>query len=80
MLGGGESGWTFELSVANAKPKAGPPEHIHEDVDEAFYVVNGSFRAKVGDQIVAPITHKYKVRTVGPPLSSSAQQTEPGKP
>ena len=30
----------------------GAPEHIHSDVDEAFYVLEGAFRFKVGDSFV----------------------------
>ncbi len=50
-LGGGESGSTFEFAEAKTRPNGGPPEHIHFDTDEAFYVVSGDFRVKVGDQL-----------------------------
>jgi mannose-6-phosphate isomerase-like protein (cupin superfamily) len=50
-LGGGESGSTFEFAEGKTPPNGGPPEHIHFDTDEAFYVLSGTFRVKVGDQV-----------------------------
>jgi mannose-6-phosphate isomerase-like protein (cupin superfamily) len=50
-LGGGESGSTFEFAEARTPPNGGPPVHIHFETDEAFYVVSGTFRVKVGDQV-----------------------------
>jgi len=49
-LGGGESGSTFEVAEADIKPQGGPPVHVHDDEDEAFFVVRGTFRVKVGEQ------------------------------
>lgn len=49
-LGGGESGSTFEVAESRIRPDAGPPLHIHDTEDEAFYVVSGTFRVRVGDQ------------------------------
>jgi mannose-6-phosphate isomerase-like protein (cupin superfamily) len=50
-VGGGESGSTFEFAEATIKPNGGPPLHVHDDLDEAFYVVSGMFRVKVGDRL-----------------------------
>jgi mannose-6-phosphate isomerase-like protein (cupin superfamily) len=50
-LGGGEEGSTFEFAEGKTVPNGGPPVHIHLDTDEAFYVVSGTFRVKVGDQL-----------------------------
>lgn len=50
-LGGGESGSTFGFAEGKNPPSGGPPEHIHLDADEAFYVLSGNFRVKVGDQV-----------------------------
>jgi len=36
-----------ELSLA---PQVGPPEHIHHGHDEAYYILEGSYRFKVGDE------------------------------
>jgi mannose-6-phosphate isomerase-like protein (cupin superfamily) len=50
-LGSGESGSTFEFAEGTTDPREGPPEHIHLDMDEAFYVLSGVYRFKVGDQL-----------------------------
>jgi mannose-6-phosphate isomerase-like protein (cupin superfamily) len=49
-LGGRESGSTFEVAESRIRPNAGPPLHIHDTEDEAFCVVSGTFRVRVGDQ------------------------------
>jgi mannose-6-phosphate isomerase-like protein (cupin superfamily) len=44
----------FEVSVQPNYP--GSPEHAHDANDELFYVLEGEFRFKVGDEIVsAPV-------------------------
>lgn len=32
------------------EPGAGPPLHVHNDVDEAFYVLQGTFEFQLGEQ------------------------------
>jgi quercetin 2,3-dioxygenase len=39
----------FRQSIA---PGNGPPDHIHHNEDEFFYVLSGEFSLKVGDRIV----------------------------
>ena len=40
----------FELTAA--PDHVGAPEHVHSAVDEFFYVLEGAFRFKVGDQLL----------------------------
>ena len=63
-LGDGESGSTFEFAENEVLPNNGPPEHIHFETDEAFYVANGTFRVKVGDHVedVGPGSFVYAPR------------------
>lgn len=40
----------FELT---ADPDhAGAPEHVHDNVDEAFFVLDGAFQFKLGDEVL----------------------------
>jgi quercetin dioxygenase-like cupin family protein len=39
----------FRIEIA---PQSGPPAHIHRGEDEFFYVLNGQFQFKLGDQLV----------------------------
>ncbi len=51
-LGKGESGSDFEFAEVKIKPNGGPPEHIHLELDEAFYVMRGTVRVKIGEEII----------------------------
>jgi quercetin dioxygenase-like cupin family protein len=39
----------FRIEIA---PQSGPPAHIHRGEDEFFYVLNGQFQFKLGEQLV----------------------------
>ena len=45
---GGSIG-VFRQSIA---PGSGPPAHVHRDADEVLYVIDGSFKVKLGDKLV----------------------------
>lgn len=54
-LGSGELGSTFDVMETEVAPDAGPPLHVHNDFDEAFYVLEGDFRIRIeGETIDAP--------------------------
>jgi mannose-6-phosphate isomerase-like protein (cupin superfamily) len=33
------------------RPATGPPLHVHDDVDEAFYLLEGEYSIEVGDEV-----------------------------
>jgi quercetin dioxygenase-like cupin family protein len=43
----------FTLIDCEAAPGGGPPPHVHEREDEAFYVLDGEFEIWVGDEPIA---------------------------
>ena len=70
---GAQTGGLFGLVEVSTPQGSGPPPHIHEREDEAFYVLEGSYEVTVGDDrfdarpgcfIFAPrgIPHAYVVR------------------
>lgn len=48
--GGPETGGLFELFVQSARPGAGPPLHIHHECSESFYVIDGEFTFRLGEE------------------------------
>src|SRR5688500_15040517 len=44
------TGGQFSLFEITAQPVAGPPEHVHGDHDETYYVLDGTFDVKVGER------------------------------
>src|SRR5262245_36901870 len=51
-----QSGGSIGLVKQIIAPKSGPPLHVHPGEDEFFYVLKGTFKLHVGDQIMeAPV-------------------------
>ena len=48
LLAGRRTGSSFSLMKIRVPPGEGPPPHIHDDEDEAFYVLDGQMRFKAG--------------------------------
>ena len=46
------TGGALTLLEIEASPGAGPPPHVHDNEDEAFYVVDGTFEILLGEEIV----------------------------
>jgi quercetin dioxygenase-like cupin family protein len=49
VLAGGATGASFSLMDISLPPGEGPPPHIHDDEDEAFYVLEGRMRFRAGE-------------------------------
>jgi quercetin dioxygenase-like cupin family protein len=48
---GATTGGLFDFCELTAQPEAGPPQHLHEQHDETFYILDGTFRMKVGNHL-----------------------------
>jgi quercetin dioxygenase-like cupin family protein len=70
---GAQTGGLFRLVEVSTPQGSGPPPHVHEREDEAFYVLEGSYEVTVGDDrfdaregsfIFAPrgVPHGYVIR------------------
>lgn len=49
---GEQTGGVFDFFEGTMAPKAGPPEHIHHQNDESFYILEGEFLIKIGDRLL----------------------------
>ena len=47
---GSTTGGGFELLELRVQPGGGPPDHVHRNHDEAYYVCSGALRFRLGDQ------------------------------
>jgi quercetin dioxygenase-like cupin family protein len=45
-----DTGGLYTFFEVTTSPGGGPPLHIHEDEDEAFYVVAGEYAIRLGDE------------------------------
>jgi quercetin dioxygenase-like cupin family protein len=46
------TGGSLTLLEVEASPGGGPPPHVHEHEDEAFYVLEGRFEILLGDELI----------------------------
>lgn len=76
LAGARSTGGAFTVLDGTHPPGGGPPWHVHRDVDEAFFVLDGSYRFFAGkDEIVAgpgdfvflpaQVPHRYAVGPAG---------------
>jgi hypothetical protein len=56
VLAGRRTGSSFSLMTCHLPPGQGPPPHIHDDEDEAFYVLEGLMRFKAGTDVSVNVT------------------------
>lgn len=45
------TGGTMDFGELSLAPSVGPPEHIHHGHDEAYYILEGTYRFKVGGEL-----------------------------
>ena len=51
-LQGEDTGGAYSLVEETSHPEGGPPPHIHHDVDETLYVLEGEVEFMAGDQTI----------------------------
>jgi quercetin dioxygenase-like cupin family protein len=58
-------------------PGGGPPPHVHEDVDETFYGLEGSYEIRLGDRSYAagPGTVAFGPPGIGPGFRNTSAGT-----
>lgn len=61
-----DTGGLFSFYEITTAPNSGPPLHVHEAADEAFFVTKGSYEFEVGDvtEVINPGTVIYGPRGV----------------
>lgn len=60
-----ESGGSFTTLEVVSPPGSGPPPHIHETEDEAFYVLDGEFELVIGERVVRGGAGTYAIAPRG---------------
>ncbi len=47
-----ESGGSISVFITENAPRLGPPLHIHSREDETFFVIDGEYRVRVGEELM----------------------------
>ena len=53
------TGGPIDFAELALGPQVGPPEHIHHAHDEAYYVLDGTYRFKVGGEVADVATGAF---------------------
>ncbi len=64
---GSTTGDAFEFLELRVQPGGGPPDHLHRDHDEAYYLCAGSLRFRLGDQLFTATAGTYVFASRGMP-------------
>jgi mannose-6-phosphate isomerase-like protein (cupin superfamily) len=51
-LGAEQSGGRLTIIEGTHVPHTGPPLHVHDDVDETFYVLEGTYAITCGERVI----------------------------
>jgi quercetin dioxygenase-like cupin family protein len=79
-LGGGETGGKYSLteSALAPPPAPGPPPNIHEDADEAIYVLEGTLEVGIDDRRLTGSAGAVMLVPKG--MRHSLVNADPGQP
>jgi quercetin dioxygenase-like cupin family protein len=87
MIGAEHTGGTFSAVVADVKPGEGPPPHRHQDREEYFYVLEGTYSLSVagkattigpGTMVFVPRGTVHAFTNVGDAVGKVLEWTIPG--
>lgn len=73
-----ENGAGFDFGELSLQPGVRVPEHIHNANDEAYYILNGTYRFKVGDEIADVSTGSFVLIPKGTAHAWVHTGSEPG--
>ena len=76
---GSTTGGAFDLLEVIVKPGGGPPEHLHRPNDEAFYVIEGALRVKLGAEIRTVRSGSFIFLPRGTPHAFANTSAEPAR-
>jgi quercetin dioxygenase-like cupin family protein len=74
---GATTGDAFEFLEVRVQPGGGPPDHVHRDHDEAYYLCTGSLRFRVGDELFTATAGTFVLVRKGTAHAFTNPSTEP---
>ena len=61
------NGGAMDVAELSLEVGVGPPEHIHHGHDEAYFILDGAYRFKVGDEVGEATTGSFVLIPRGTP-------------
>ena len=76
---GSKTAGAFDLLEVTVRPGGGPPEHLHRRNDEAFYVIEGAIRVKLGADVFTAGSGSFIFVPRGTPHAFANTSAEPAR-
>lgn len=76
---GAQTGGAYALTEARVLPGGGPPPHIHQREDEAFFVLEGEITFRLGEQCVVARAGSFIQGPRGVPHSFKNETSFPAR-
>ena len=73
------TGGALDIAELALEAAVGPPEHIHHQNDEAYYILNGRYRFKVGEEIAEATNGTFVFIPRGTPHAWVNLDQRPGR-
>ena len=74
-----DTGGRYTVFETTVPPQGGPPPHVHHREEETFYVLEGQFEFKVGDQLVSAGTGAFLIAPKDVPHTFRNVGATPGR-
>jgi mannose-6-phosphate isomerase-like protein (cupin superfamily) len=79
LLGGEATGGAYALFDERTDPGGGPPLHLHEREDEAYFILEGRFEFQVGEQTLTAGPGDFVVAPRGTPHTFRNLDSSPAR-
>lgn len=79
VLGGADTGGAYAIVEQASEPGSGPPLHLHHREEEAFYILEGEYEFKVGEQVIRATSGTYLFAPRGIPHTFKCVGTMSGR-
>lgn len=79
VLTGADTGGAYAIVEQASDPGSGPPLHMHRREEEAFYVLEGDYEFRMGDQVVRATPGTYLLAPREIPHAFTCMGAEPGR-
>ena len=74
-----ESGGSISVFVTENAPRIGPPLHVHRNEDETFFVIDGEYRVRIGEELMTLTAGQSAFLPRGIPHTYANSGTTTGK-
>ncbi len=79
VVGGADTAGAYAVVEQVSQPGSGPPLHMHLREDEGFYILEGEYEFRVGDEVVRAMPGTFLIAPRRTPHTFQCVGTRPGR-